>query len=424
MILLKEGALKKSKNILIVIDSIDVNDSSGSKANVALIKNLAQAGFSIKVYHYSQKQIELPNIMCVSISESKASVMYLLSRIQRVFLRITKLNINPTIEKLFGFSFIFFNDVNSIKTALLEEIEFEPDWVLTLSKASSFRPHAALLAMAKWHSKWLAYVHDPYPMHSYPRPYDWVESGHQFKRDFFVDITRKSKYLLYPSQLLADWMQSYYPDQLGKAVIVPHQISNESVDMNLLPDYLNPNEFTVLHAGNMMSARNPTALIEAFERFLKQNPSAKIHSKLFFVGNSSFYDYYIKEKQQTIPQLFLSDGYVPFQTVLTMQRVASVNVILEALGPISPFLPGKFPHCIQTKRPILLLGPFYSESRRLLGEDYPYWSAINDIEKINLHINTLYNRWLESKNGVMDREDLVEYLSVENLQKTITELKL
>ena len=39
------------KRILVVVESIDVDDSSGSKANVALIKNLAKAGFELQVYH-------------------------------------------------------------------------------------------------------------------------------------------------------------------------------------------------------------------------------------------------------------------------------------------------------------------------------------------------------------------------------------
>ena len=33
------------KKILIVVDSINIEDSSGSKANVALIQNLAISGF-------------------------------------------------------------------------------------------------------------------------------------------------------------------------------------------------------------------------------------------------------------------------------------------------------------------------------------------------------------------------------------------
>ena len=44
------------KKILVIVDSIDVNDSSGSKANVALIQNLAACGFDVLVLHYTQKK--------------------------------------------------------------------------------------------------------------------------------------------------------------------------------------------------------------------------------------------------------------------------------------------------------------------------------------------------------------------------------
>jgi hypothetical protein len=411
------------KKILVVVDSINVNDSSGSKANVALIQNLKEAGFELMVCHYSRKEILLDGIPCESIKEIKFSWLYFLSRSQREITRLTKINFNSKIESLFGFSFTFFNDVKSIKKVLKKIKNFEPDWVLTLSKASSFRPHKALLEIPKWHFKWLAYVHDPFPMHCYPRPYDWVEPGHQYKRDFFVAIAEKSKYVLYPSKLLAEWMQSYYHEQRGKEVIVPHQISSKPEKEIVLPSYFNPSYFNVLHAGNMMDARNPKALIAAFKGFLEQNPEAKKQAKLFFIGHSSCFDEHIKEMQKEMSQLFLSDGYVSFQTVLAMLKVASVNVILEALGVSSPFLPGKFPHCIQAKKPILLLSPYYSESKRLLGEDYPYWSAIDDVAQIQTHINDLYHVWLENKSQLlMDRPDLMYYLSPDYLQKTINEL--
>ncbi|TDE28046.1 glycosyltransferase family 1 protein [Flavobacterium ranwuense] len=411
--------------ILVVVDSINIEDSSGSKANVALIRNLKKAGFELLVYHYSRKKINLDGIACVSIKEIKFSFLYFLSRTQREISKITKINSNPKIESLFGFSFTFFNDVKSIKKGLMNIQNFQPDWVLTLSIASSFRPHKALLGLPQWHSKWLAYVHDPYPMHSYPRPYDWVEPGHQFKRDFFWQITEKSKYVLYPSKILSEWMGGYYYNQYGKEIIIPHQIFNENKDIDsiLVPTFFNPNDFNILHAGSMMDARNPITLVVAFELFLAQNPDAKSHAKLLFIGNKSSFDTFIRDKQKTLSQVFRSDDYLPFQEVMAMQEAAAVNVILEAIGPISPFLPGKFPHCIQTQKPILLLGPYYSESKRLLGEEYPYWSEVNDIEKIQSHINKLYQSWLENKNLIMNRPDLMYYLSPKYLRKTLIELK-
>ena len=70
--------------ILVVVDSININDSSGSKANVALINNLAQAGFDVKVYHYTLKNIQMAGIDCVSIPEKKWGMLFVLSRVQRV----------------------------------------------------------------------------------------------------------------------------------------------------------------------------------------------------------------------------------------------------------------------------------------------------------------------------------------------------
>lgn len=410
--------------ILVVVESIDRNENSGSKANVALIQNLHKAGYELKVYHYTRRLITLDGILCVPIQQQKWNLFYVLSKMQLLFTRLTKWKINPIVEKMIGFSFTFFNDANSIKKILKKETAFQPDWVLTLSYASSFRSHKALLGLPQWHDRWLAYVHDPYPMHSYPRPYDWVEPGHQYKRNFFLKVVNQSRYLLYPSQLLADWMQSYYPGQREHAVIVPHQIAEQILERETVLRSFNPNDFVILHAGNMMSARNPMPLIQAFEQFLEHNPEAKQEAKMYFVGASSCFDQPIKKKQQQIPQLFLSEGYVPFKDVLAMQEQVSVNVILEALGPISPFLPGKFAHCIQAQKPILLLSPFYSESKRLLGENYPYWSPINDVDAIKKHITTLYHLWLKNKKYLfMNREDLLHYLSPEYLKETIDGLK-
>ncbi len=126
--------------ILVVVDSINIEDSSGSKANVALIHNLVEAGFEVQVYHYTLKKIQLSGVNCFSIPEIKHSPLYFLSRLQRVLSRSFNLDIAPFLENFFGFSFTFFNDTNSIIKAL-KKTDFEPDLVLTLSKGASFRPH-------------------------------------------------------------------------------------------------------------------------------------------------------------------------------------------------------------------------------------------------------------------------------------------
>lgn len=152
--------LSTKKKILIIAESIDVEDSSGSKANVALIENLKKAGFELKVFHYTRKEIQLPGIRCIAIKETKWNHLYLLSRLQRRIQNDLKLIINTPLENVFGFSFTFFNDSKSIATSL-KSSKFDPDIVLTLSKGASFRPHHALLQLPELHSKWMAYIHDP-----------------------------------------------------------------------------------------------------------------------------------------------------------------------------------------------------------------------------------------------------------------------
>lgn len=413
------------KKILVLVESIDVDDSSGSKANVALIKNLHKAGFEVQVYHYTRKDIQLAGISCHTIKENRRSLLFFLSRIERYLRYWFNLKLHKPIEKIFGFSFTLLNDRSSIAAALKDIKEFNPDLVLTLSKGASFRPHHALLKIPEWHSKWMAYIHDPYPFASYPRPYDYVQPGHQQKRKFFLKVAAKAKYVAYPSKLLAEWMESYFPPLKGKAVIVPHQIDigEDEINSSKLPEYFKKDAFTIVHGGALMNARNPMGLIRAFKKFLEEVPEAAEKSQLLFIGKKSKYTRDFEEIKKEIPQFYSSDDYLPFMQVQAIQKKAAVNVILEAKGPISPFLPGKFPHCVQAGKPILLLGPYYSESRRLLGEDYPWWSEIDDEQHIFIAIKSLYKNWADKKEEKKGEYDhLKTYLSVPNLRRVLGDM--
>jgi hypothetical protein len=410
------------KSILIVVESIDVNDSSASKGRVALIKNLHKTGFKLKVLHYTRKNIELDEISCTAIREQKWTFFYILSKLQLIIWRLTKWNLNLFIEKTIGFSFAYLNDSYSIEKAIQKENPQDYDLIFTLSKAASFRTHKALLNLKKWHNKWMAYIHDPYPMHSYPRPYDWVEPGHQFKRNFFLQVAEKCRYAVYPSQLLAKWMEGYYRPLEGKAIIIPHQLTNDVVKSRQNPSFFDSNQFNILHAGSLLWGRDPEGLILGFEMFLDKNQEAKKESRLLFLGSKNHYSDLLKDYSYKLLQIYVSEDYIPFEEVYKLQFASSVNVILEAQGPISPFLPGKFPHCIAADKPILLLGPHYSESRRLLKEDYPYWSENDDIKKIAGNIESLYKNWKEDKHQNLNRIDLVNYLSEIELKKSINSI--
>lgn len=402
--------MSTSLKILIVADTLDVDASSGAKTSLALVESLIACGYDLKVLHYSRKEIPIDKTTTISIKEKKSSIYYLLAKIQIFTKRILGISLNEKTESRRGFSYTHTYDVASIQQAIQKENQDQYDWVLALSYAGSFRAHMALTKLPTWHRKFIAYIHDPYPQHSYPRPYDWVEPGHQQKRDFFVEMSRSAKYMMYPSKYLGDWMESYYHKSKGKAVIIPHQIPDVTVS-NETPDFFDEEKFTVMHAGSMMSARNPMALTEAFCALTEENKEFKKDAQLIFIGNRSIFHDELEKISKNYSALYVHPGYLNFDSVLSMQYKTSVNVVLEAKGPFSPFLPGKIPHCIKANTPILLLGPYKSETKRLLGDAYPYWSEIDDVLMIKKHLQHLYTLWKKDKNSLTLEVDTITDLT-------------
>ncbi len=408
--------------ILVISESINVEDSSGSKVNVALIHNLKRAGFTLKVLHFSHQEINLEDIECVLINENKFSVLYLLSRLVKYFQAYTKILISSDIEKIFGFSFTHTNDTRAIKKGIKKHLSFKPDLVLTLSKGGSFRPHRAVLKLPDLHSKWIANMHDPYPFHVYPRPYDWVEKSYQKKEEFVRSITEKAKYMAFPSLLLKNWMESYFPAIINKSIIIPHQIKIEkSSKMDIVPQFFKADQFNLLHAGNLLPQRNPKFLVEAFIRFLKENPAAEKNSNLYLIGDYHSHTETLKDYQNH-PNIFIRSK-IAYKSVQILEQNATANIILEAVSEISPFLPGKFPNCVIANKPIIILGPYYSEVRRLLGRDYQYWAEANNVDSIQTIINRVYLLWNNAASDLtLNRKDLVEYSTEIYLKKTIDNL--
>lgn len=409
------------KKILVVVESIDVEDSSGSKANVALIKSLIQAGYRLLVLHYTRKPIIIQGAECIPISENKFNSLYFLSRFQRKIQHGFKLNLAKHLEPKFGFSFTFFNDIKSIQKAIQKFNLKDFDLVLTLSKGASFRPHYALLKTPEFHPKWMAYIHDPYPFHYYPEPYNWSEPGFKQKIEFFINVSEKCKWAAFPSQLLKEWMIGKFNAFNTKSIVIPHQIVSDS-ETQELPEYFNPEKFTLLHAGNLMKQRPPFYLIQAFSKFLKENPDTIDDAVLILLGNASYHQSELQNYEDAIENLKVKN-YESFDVVQNLQKKVSVNIILESVAEVSPFLPGKFPHCIQAEKPILLLGPERSESKRLLGEGYPYWSEANSMEKIKDLIQKLYAQWKHDKREMkMQRDDLKAYMSKDYLLAEIQKI--
>jgi hypothetical protein len=276
-----------------------------------------------------------------------------------------------------------------------------------------------LLKVPDFHSKWLAYIHDPYPFHYYPSPYNWTEPGCKQKIKFFNQLENKARWIGFPSVLLQEWMTRFFPKMEEKGVIIPHQNANIQLT-DELPDFFDSSKFNLLHAGALMKQRDPKYLIEGYLLFLEKNQLAKNHARLLLIGNNSYHEEFLN-KFTSFETICLST-YLPYQVSQNLQHAVAVNIILEAIAEVSPFLPGKFPHCVQADKPILLLAPQKSETKRLLGNNYLYWSEADDVLKIADNIQKLYENWIIQPER-LDRTDLIDYCDTPNLKKIITSLK-
>jgi hypothetical protein len=411
-----------NKKVLVVAESIDINDSSGTKGRVALIRNLQKVGCKVKVIHYTRRETSIEKIDCEPIKENKF-LFYVFSRIRRVFNRYFKFDAFKWSEYFFGFSLEFFNDSKSISKSIKKHgANF--DLIITVSKGVSLRTHHAMLKYSEFYFKWAAYIHDPYPFSKFPPPYTYSQKGFKLKELFFNRVALNAKYSIFPSQLLMEWMGQFYPNVLKTGIVIPHQNLEWKHNKNIqLPSFLNTNNFNILHAGNMMKERPPMGLLEGYKLFLSKNPSASLDTKLIHVGNCNDFENKLNIYEQNLKNFHFIKSNMPFEIVNQIQKHCSVNVILESNSEISPFLPGKFPHCVYANKPILVLGPEISEVIRLLGKKYPYYAKNGDANKIAIIIENLYKLWKQdAKKLTLNRPDILDYLGIKYFENQMQHL--
>ncbi|PHQ28653.1 glycosyltransferase family protein [Leeuwenhoekiella nanhaiensis] len=410
------------KSILIVTDSINTADSSGSKANVAFIKSLVASDYAVTVIHYTQREIQIEGATCILAEQRKSNLYYIFGGIQRTVQRNLGVDWSVFLENSFGFSFAFFNDSKSLVRRIRNLNIRDFDLVITLSKGESFRPHHAVLKLPVWHLKWLAYVHDPYPFQNYPWPYTFVPKGAKQKDHFFKKVAVHCKFAGFPSRLLADHMAGFYPEFKEKSVVIPHQYDNLISGVSL-PSFFKEDAFNIVHTGNLIGGRSPEGLLKGFQLFLESQEEARQESYLYLVGPSSNYRE-LMNAYELAPQFIFHPG-VSYAESLALQQAASVNLIIEASDTdFSPFLPAKMAHCVMVDKPILALSPKKSETRRLLGEDYTWQSEADDSKQIAGILSELYLKWKSTKaeSWRLNRTDLQDYFSSAYLNKKIQNL--
>ena len=415
-------------NILILVESLELNKTSSGIGRAKLI-NILNKKNSISVIYpkeFAPGSTNLDpdwieNVKLKKFQPNEADTF------EKLLNKVPKVRALPSY--LTGMSLSFSRIINAWEMAIEEALnQDEYDFIFVLGTGMSFAPHFAMANIDPG-IPWIANIHDPFPAHYYPEPYR-KKSNIIYKRlaSHFDKVIRRATKISFPSLRLKEWMQKFYPEIEKKSFILPHPMIDESM-ISKLPCLetdsivsLKDNSFNLTHAGSLLGPRNPHHLIMAFRRFVQADPEIKKYAKLNIVGKvAREHSDILKKYNQFSENINIVTERVSYRHSLSILKQSDVLILLEAAAKESPFMPGKLADYFWADKPILALTPPKSETSRLLGKEYPYITEADNEEAIYHILIELWDRWKSEKMMVLNRQDLRDYISGENIRQIITD---
>lgn len=403
------------KRILIVCEDLRINNTSAGIGRSKFIKMLYQSGYELTVITENSfdypitwlpkevvvKKFEIPEV-------KKSSIDY-----------IPKIKAIPVY--LSGFSKSFKNKKKYYKIEIEKELSRqEYDSIYALSTGNSFVSHFALAEM-NLSIPFYVNIHDPFPMHLYPVPYqkrkDWLNSILEKK---FGKVLEKAKAISFPSKQLMDDMAKAFPIITQKGFVLPHiGTSLENLPEENTDDIvLDKSKINLLHAGTLLGPRNPKFLLQAISELNQENEDFAQKVTFTFIGkvNKALTDVISRNDLKNVT--FLTSR-MSYKKSLQLIEQADASFVIEAIADFSPFLPGKVADIAFAEKPIIGLSPKKSEVRRLLGDNYPYQTELDNVVQIK---NILLKFYYDCINSEIDKTiilNLKNYVSIKHNSEII-----
>lgn len=393
--------MKRENKILIVVEEIANLDSSASIVNWHLSKIIGEGFSNVDILTLDSISTPLKKewIYGSIYTHPKENI----APFQKFLKKIPKLL--GVLSILLGNDFPHYNRVKSIKR-FLKKNKRNYNHLILLSGGLGFTPHHSI--SGKLDIPTIGVYHDPYPLSSYPEPY---KGGNRF-----IDFTRKRNqqksfnyltHLVFPSQRLYEWYAKDYTIDPNKVTIVPHAVGTASEEHQ--GDELK-NSNTILHIGTLLKPRNPKTFIEEFVK-LESN------FKLEFFGSINQHVYSSIKSFNGQNGVFISNGRIPYQDAIIKMRNSSFLLLIESDG-INPFLPTKFVDYVNMNKPLIVLTNSYSEISRLLSENYPFKTDLNN----SIGISNILNAKLQDEAQLLKAKEILQslrtYFSSENILRS------
>jgi len=180
------------------------------------------------------------------------------------------------------------------------------------------------------------------------------------------------------------------------------------------------NKFSISHIGSLYPERNPKFLWDSLEELFEG--SFKKDLQINFIGNTSE-----KIKKELSKRKFHNHvrfyDYVDYNRALELMCSSQALLMIEVNDEESSYaIPGKLFDYLNSKRPIISIGPNISEVSEILnntnsGKFFNY----HDKRNLKLYINQLYKSYKNGTNIISDKSKIDMFKRI-NLTKKLSEV--
>lgn len=180
------------------------------------------------------------------------------------------------------------------------------------------------------------------------------------------------------------------------------------------------NKFSISHIGSLYPERNPKFLWDSLEELFEG--SFKKDLQINFIGNTSE-----KIKKELSRKKFHNHvrfyDYVDYNRALELMCSSQALLMIEVNDEESSYaIPGKLFDYLNSKRPIISIGPNISEVSEILnntnsGRFFNY----HDKRNLKLYINQLYKSYKKGTNIISDKSKIDMFKRI-NLTKKLSEV--
>ena len=257
--------------------------------------------------------------------------------------------------------------------------------------------------------KWISDFRDPWVNLNYLNRFHLLPSVKRRHKQLRDKVLINSNSVIVTSEKLKKLYKEIAPNIFKITNGYDYEYSTVNID----------SKFSISHIGSLYPERNPKYLWDIIDEICINNEEFRSNLQINFIGNTSekIIKYLSNKTFKSCVKFF---DYVDYKRAIEFMCSSQILLMVEVNDNDSSYaIPGKLFDYLNSKRPIIAIGPDKSEVNQILydtnaGKFFNYNESIN----LKLHIENLYNQYemgsisYDAKNiSIYRRKNLTEELS-------------